>query len=174
MADPKIAGFLAAFFAEVLPTVDAVPGIDLDGYCSTLVRRFSNVHIKDTVLRLAEDGSQKLQTTMRPVLLDHIASGAPCDVMGLAIAGWVRFMAGVDDDGAPIEGIKDPRKDELQEASRAVVASPSTGTVAALLHAFFGDSVGRNEHVIGAVLRGVSEILAQGTASALARFAASP
>ena len=40
-----------------------------------MLSRFSNPHIKDTLLRLAEDGSQKLQTTMRAVLLEKLGSG---------------------------------------------------------------------------------------------------
>ena len=50
MADPAISNFLAAYFAEVLPTVEAVPGIDRAAYCTSLIRRFSNVHIKDLSL----------------------------------------------------------------------------------------------------------------------------
>ena len=57
------------------PTVPTVKGIELDEYRSSLLERFSNPHIKDTVLRLAEDGSQKLQTTMRPVLLEQVTVG---------------------------------------------------------------------------------------------------
>jgi len=172
MADPKVSGFLAAYFAEVLPTVDAVPGIDLHDYCRTLVRRFSNVHIKDTVLRLAEDGSQKLQTTMRPVLLDQIARGASMDVMALAIAGWIRFMTGTDESGDTIDGIKDPRKAELQQASQKVVASPSADTVGAFLVTFFGEGVGRDAQAIGAVERAIKKILAHGTPAVLASFVA--
>jgi len=172
MADPAVAGFLAAYFEEVLPTVEAVPGIELADYCQTLVRRFSNVHIKDTVLRLAEDGSQKLQTTMRPVWLDQIARGASFDVMALAVAGWIRFMSGKDDSGATIEGIKDPRKAELQQAAQAVVASPSAASVAPLLTTFFGEGIGNEARAVDAVVRALDAILSKGTAAALARFVA--
>ena len=72
----QVSGFVASFLDEVLPTVMQAPGVDLGHYRNKLLDRFSNPHIDDTLLRLAEDGSQKLQTTMRPVLLDQLESGA--------------------------------------------------------------------------------------------------
>ena len=51
----------------MLPTVARAPGVDLDAYVRTLLVRFGNTAIRDTLLRLAEDGSSKLLTTMRSV-----------------------------------------------------------------------------------------------------------
>jgi hypothetical protein len=40
----------------VLLQVPPVPGVDIDQYQNRLIQRFSNMHIKDKLQRLAEDG----------------------------------------------------------------------------------------------------------------------
>jgi mannitol-1-phosphate/altronate dehydrogenase len=67
--------------------------VDLGSYRNKLLDRFSNPHIEDTLLRLAEDGSQKLQTTMRPVLLDHFTAGRVSTAMAAHPMSIVRFLA---------------------------------------------------------------------------------
>ena len=57
MADPLVRSHVEAYMAEVTPSVPNVPGIDLVEYKETLIERFSNTALPDTVHRLAEDGS---------------------------------------------------------------------------------------------------------------------
>ena len=136
-----------------------VEGISLPDYRASLIERFSNVHIRDTVLRLAEDGSQKLQTTMRDVLLEQLAAKRDFSAMALAIGGWIKFMGGTDDQGAPIDGIKDPMTDRLKELSLAVLASPTAETTAPLLTEFFGAGVGGNPVAAKGVADAVAALL---------------
>merc|ERR1711924_463140 len=88
--------------AEQAPTVPAVPGIDIDDYCATLLKRFGNVHIKDQVQRLAGDGSKKLQNCIAPAVKDILCASRPVDFAALATAGWARYLVGVDEAGEPI------------------------------------------------------------------------
>lgn len=170
MADPPVLRFVQSFLNEVMPTVTAVPGVDLPTYCTSLVDRFSNPHIKDTLLRLAEDGSQKLQTTMRPVLLEKVASGESFDTMALAIGGWIRFMTGVDESGVTIFGMKDPQGGtRLIELATLVVASPNEKTVRPFLLEFLGEEVGRSDAVVEAIAQAVITINQEGTRPLLAR-----
>jgi hypothetical protein len=60
MTDARVIHFLRAYFAEVVGTVPPVPGVDLEQYQNRLIQRFSNVHIRDQLARLAEDGSMKV------------------------------------------------------------------------------------------------------------------
>jgi mannitol-1-phosphate/altronate dehydrogenase len=171
MADPGVLGFVEAFLDEVLPTIPEVGGISLPGYRSSLLERFSNPHIKDTVLRLAEDGSQKLQTTMRPVLLEQIAAGKRFDVMALAIAGWIRFMSGTDEAGAVIEGIKDPQGGaKLIEMAAGVVASPTAETVSPFLLEYFGAEVANSPIAVESIVASLTAINEKGTRSVLSQF----
>lgn len=61
MTDARVIHFLRAYFAEVVETVPPVPGVDLEQYQNRLIQRFSNVHIRDQLARLAEDGSMKVR-----------------------------------------------------------------------------------------------------------------
>lgn len=56
----------------MLPRVKKAPGVDLNHYRDRLIDRFSNVYIKDTLLRLAEDGSQKLQACELSTMKLHV------------------------------------------------------------------------------------------------------
>ena len=159
MADPAVLGFVSAYLDEVIVTVPQVDGISLPDYRSALIERFSNVHIRDTVLRLAEDGSQKLQTTMRDVLLEQLAAKRDFPAMSLAIGGWIKFMAGTDDHGNVIDGIKDPMADRLKELSLVVLANPTAETTAPLLTEFFGEGVGGNPVAAQSVADAVATLL---------------
>jgi len=76
MADPLIRGFIGRYMAAVAPTVPMVPGVNLSEYQATLVRRFSNSRISDTLARLASDGSVKWCSTLALGGLAHSALGA--------------------------------------------------------------------------------------------------
>ena len=167
MADPAVLGFVSAYLDEVMPTVPAVEGIDLPSYRTSLIERFSNVHIKDTLLRLAEDGSQKLQTTMRDVLLEQLAAGRDFSAMALAIGGWIRFMSGKDEAGEVITGIRDPQAERLKELSLAVIASPTAATTAPLLTEFFGPKVGGNPVAAQEIADAVAALLKGGASNVL-------
>jgi mannitol 2-dehydrogenase len=118
MADGDLKAFLREhYMEEVTPTLRPVPGIDLDSYKDQLVRRFSNPAIKDQVLRLAIDGSKKISNMIAPPLAETIRAGRPARCMALAIAGWIRFLAGSDEQGRPIP-IEDPLAAKLTEAAK--------------------------------------------------------
>jgi mannitol-1-phosphate/altronate dehydrogenase len=81
------------------PTLLPVPGVDTDDYCNKLLERFSNPYIKDKLLRLAEDGSKKMQNTMRDAVLELCDSGRTTKAIAFANAAWIRFCYGTDEVG---------------------------------------------------------------------------
>lgn len=88
LTDARVLHFLRAYFQEVVNTVPPVPGVDLDQYQNRLIQRFSNVHIRDKLQRLAEDGSMKLYNTMRGPLIDLLEKSQSIDMIALSIAGY--------------------------------------------------------------------------------------
>src|SRR5262249_17976627 len=74
---------------EVTPLLAPVPGIDLAVYKRTLVERFRNPKIKDTLLRLAFAGSDRMPKFLLPSLADALAQGRPHHLLTLATAGWL-------------------------------------------------------------------------------------
>jgi len=153
-----IPGFCAAFLEEQTPTCPPVPGVDTADYKKQLVKRFSNPYIKDTLQRLAEDGSQKLVTTMRDAALDNASQGRSVAGFAVVVACFMRYLVGVDEKGEAI-AISDPRAEELTAAVRAVFGTPTgalpvvppTEPPVAFLRAVFGDEVAASPEITRAV-----------------------
>ncbi|WP_336629745.1 MULTISPECIES: mannitol dehydrogenase family protein [unclassified Microbacterium] len=74
-SDPLVQGLLRAYMAEARMTLAPVPGIDLDEYQATLLVRFSNPAIADTLERLGTDSINRMATFVLPVLEESIAAG---------------------------------------------------------------------------------------------------
>jgi mannitol 2-dehydrogenase len=101
-------------YKEAIPTLDPVPGIDLEQYCESLVKRFSNSAIKDKTLRICRDGSAKIPRFLLPVVSDLKNKNQPFNVAALVVASWWRFLKGVDYTGREIP-IDDPERELLVE-----------------------------------------------------------
>jgi mannitol 2-dehydrogenase len=102
--DPLFAGFLLAYMdREATPTLHPVPGIDLDDYKRTLVERFSNAQVRDTVARLCAESSDRIPKWVLPVIRHNLASGGEIDRATAVVASWARYAEGTDEQGRPIE-----------------------------------------------------------------------
>jgi mannitol 2-dehydrogenase len=111
--DPLFREFLRAYMHdEAAPTLGAVPGVDLDAYERTLIERFSNPEIRDTVARLCAEGSDRIPKWVLPVARTQLARGGPITRSAAIVASWARYAEGSDEQGRPIE-IVDRRRDEL-------------------------------------------------------------
>src|SRR3954447_1484034 len=122
--DPLFARFLRAYMDdEATPTLEPVPGIDLDDYKSVLIARFSSPHIRDTLARNATDTSDRIPKFLLPVLRRNLESGGPVRLSAAVIAGWARYAEGVDEQGQPIE-VVDPLRDTLTAAAGAQGSDP--------------------------------------------------
>jgi mannitol 2-dehydrogenase len=116
--DPLFQRLLLGYMThEATPTLRPVPGIDLDAYRRELIARFSNPHIRDTLARLAFDGSERLTKWLLPVVRDNLAAGGEVRRSAAVVAGWARYSEGVDEQGEPIE-IADRRRDTLMATAR--------------------------------------------------------
>jgi fructuronate reductase/mannitol 2-dehydrogenase len=113
MADPLVHAFIEGVMRdEVTPSLQAVPGVDLDEYRETLLRRFANEQVADQLDRLCRRGSSKVPTYLLPSLVDARTAGRPHELLTLAVAAWVRYLRGTDLAGEEID-INDARIDEL-------------------------------------------------------------
>ena len=118
MGDAEIVRFVQRMMdEEVTPILDPVPGIDLADYKQTLIRRFSNPAIKDTLIRLATEGSARIPKFVLPSIVDSLSSGTPNRLLIFTVATWFRYLTGTDDRGHELQ-IIDPLKDRLQERAR--------------------------------------------------------
>jgi mannitol 2-dehydrogenase len=124
--DPLFTEFLLDYMRfEAMPTLRPVPGIDLDAYCHELIDRFSNEAIRDTLARLAVDGSERIPKFLLPVLRQQLETGGEIRRCALVLAAWSRFLEGRAETGAPTP-IDDRRATELIEAVRAEQVEPGS------------------------------------------------
>lgn len=123
-SDPQFTEFILGYMEEeATPTLQPLPGIDLDAYRTELLRRFSNPAIGDTLARQMVDASERIPKFLLPVIREQLELGGPIDRAVLVIAAWSRFLEGTDEQGAPIE-ITDRRLNRLRTAVRAAQAEP--------------------------------------------------
>ena len=98
--DETMASFLLAYMrTEAIPTLLPVPGIDLDDYTETLIKRFRNSEVKDTIARLAAESSDRIPTWLVPVIKENLAAGRPVRLSAAIVASWARYAEGVDEAG---------------------------------------------------------------------------
>lgn len=115
MADRHFASLITYLMdCEITPTLEAPPQIDLDDYKAQLRQRFCNSSLKHQTRQIAMDGSQKLpQRLIRP-LQKQLQQQGKIDGLCLAIAGWIRYTAGVDEAGTAYS-VADPLANKLQQ-----------------------------------------------------------
>lgn len=76
---------------EATTTLDPVPGVDLAEYKRELIRRFANPYVRDTLARLATDGSDRIPKFLVPVARDRTARDEAATLSAAIIASWARY-----------------------------------------------------------------------------------
>ncbi|MDT5039121.1 MAG: mannitol 2-dehydrogenase [Actinoplanes sp.] len=122
--DRLFADFLLAYMdREATPTLEPVPGIDLDEYKHQLIDRFSNSQVRDTVARLCAESSDRIPKWLLPVIRHNLESGGEILRSTAVVASWARYAEAVDEQGQPIE-VVDRLKDTLIAAARTQQDDP--------------------------------------------------
>ncbi len=117
MRDPGLAGFAAGLIDDAIPTLALPPGTDVVGYKNALLARFRNPALRHHTWQIAMDGSQKLPQRVLGTMRDRLALGLPIDAHALVIAGWMRYVTGIDEQGQTID-VQDPIAPELASVAR--------------------------------------------------------
>jgi mannitol 2-dehydrogenase len=155
MGDPLIRRYMARLMqAETGPTLPPLPGIDLAEYKATLLDRFANPAIHDTVRRINTDAP--VNYLLDP-LRDRLAAHAPIDLLALGLAAWVeRIRHEAELDGAS--------QGALQDAARVGGDDP---TAILSIEPVFGE-LGRDPRLISAVKSWLIAFTERGVAGTLA------
>jgi mannitol 2-dehydrogenase len=168
MAHPIIRDFLRKVsLTESAPHVDAVPGMTPATYIDLIDDRFSNPEIRDTVRRVAFDGSSRHPGFVIPILRDAVAAGATMDGLALVEALWARMCEGTREDGSQIAP-NDPYWSDLQAAAQAATLRPHAWLEQEHL---YGD-LARNAGFAKAFDRWLAMIWADGAEAAMQRYLA--
>jgi fructuronate reductase len=86
--------------------------------------RLPNPFMPDDPRRIATDTSQKVGIRFGETIKSYVAQGRDLGALvsiPLALAGWMRYLLAVDDEGAPMEVSSDPLREELQAKLSGIV-----------------------------------------------------
>lgn len=121
MKDEELSTFIDKMsHAEGMPFVVDPGVIDPEKFLDeVLTVRFPNPFMPDTPQRIATDTSQKLSIRYGETIKAYIASAdrdpSELKLIPLVLAGWLRYLIGVDDSGKPFDISPDPLLPEMQE-----------------------------------------------------------
>lgn len=97
---------------EQAPTLH-ITNVDLNQYAESLLQRFANPALKHKTWQIAMDGSQKLPQRMLEGIRVHLSRQSDWPLLALGVAGWMRYVSGIDDAGAAID-VRDPLRDKIR------------------------------------------------------------
>lgn len=166
MAHPLISAlFRKVQHEEIVPGVAAVPEITPQAYVGLIEQRFSNPAIRDTVRRVAFDGSARHPGFVHPALRDALAAGGPVAGLSLVEALWARMCAGTREDGSEIAP-NDPDWDNLTAAASDARSRP----MAWLEQQHIYGNLIENDLFVSEFTRWLTMIWSQGSEAALRSY----
>ncbi|QLG70957.1 hypothetical protein HG535_0A09040 [Zygotorulaspora mrakii] len=149
---------------EVIPLLPKIEGVDFDEYSLSVLERFSNPAIKDQVSRICLMGSGKMPKYVLPSISEQLAKpDGKFDLLTLGVAGWFRYLRGVDMVGKEFE-IEDVMAATLKETANKGGDDP-----ASLLgiQTLFGDDLRNNEAFVEDLARDLKLISEKGPLEAV-------
>lgn len=152
IANPDLAAFVRQMMTEdILPTLKAPRGLDLNGYVDAILKRFRNPVIKHALAQIAWDGSQKLPFRILGTITDNLAAQRPIQRLCVSIAAWMQFVRRAAAEG---RRVTDPLARELFEIGAACSNNAATDLPRFLaLPAVFPQSLAANPRFNAALAR---------------------
>ena len=126
MRDAELVSLIRTIgYTEGLPVVTDPGIISPRAFIDEVVeRRLPNPFIPDTPQRIATDTSQKLPVrfgeTIKSYMEDPSRSASALTGIPLALAGWLRYLVGVDDEGKPMPLSGDPMMEQMKAAMEGI------------------------------------------------------
>ncbi|MCY9852052.1 fructuronate reductase [Vibrio mediterranei] len=165
------AGYRKAAFDMMMlaqaPSLNMPEGTDLEAYAKLLIDRFTNPSLKHKTWQIAMDGSQKIPQRMGGSLKFHLDQGSEFKWLAAGIAGWMRYVSGVDEQGNEID-VRDPMATMLRSVCDQ--HGLNVNVVPALLgiEAIFPREIGQNPIVIDAVSSAYQSLIDHGAKATVA------
>lgn len=150
MEDPLLRELAVQIGQEGMPVV-VHPGIlePKQFLQEVLCVRLPNPYIPDTPQRIATDTSQKISIRYGETIKAYQKTGKSLKqlrAIPLVIAGWIRYLTGVDDFGNAMELSPDPRMTELREKISDIAEKPEMVAGSILADAsVFGQDLSKTE-----------------------------
>ena len=158
----------ALMIGEQAPTLK-VKGVDLGRYADLLIARYSNPALRHRTWQIAMDGSQKLPQRMLDSVRWHLAHRKPFPLLALGVAGWMRYVGGVDEQGKAIE-VSDPQLAVIQAAVKGSEEGESRVHALLGIEAIFGKALPQDADFVDAVMKAYQTLLQKGAKATVAQF----
>ncbi len=142
MQDADLAALVATLMLrDILPSLKAPRGLDLNDYVHSILKRFRNPALRHALAQIAWDGSQKLPVRLIGTIQDNLEAGRPIERLCAPIAAWMHFVRRKAADG---EQTVDPLARPLFEIGRSCQnrAAPDLPLFLALKQVFPAKLVG--------------------------------
>jgi fructuronate reductase len=173
IAEPDFRSLLQHLMqAELAPTLEPTPDLDLITYQQALLQRFANSALQHRLRQIAMDGSQKLPQRLLAPLRARLRAGQSFTAIALAIAAWMRYALGRDEQGVAYS-VDDPLAARL--AAIAGVRSAGAAQLSAdflQLSEVFGEDLSHNPAVVAAISRQLERLLNHGARATVRRLLA--
>jgi fructuronate reductase len=170
IAAPGFVRYLGALWNEAASTLAPIDGFDPAAYRAALLARFANAALAHRTTQIAMDGSQKLPQRLLASIRTRLARGQASPALTLAVAGWMRWQSGVDEQGR-IFVVEDPLAARTAAALRSA-GSDAEARVAALLAIpdVFGADLAQAPGLVAALVRALARLEAKGAARTVLDF----
>ncbi|MCS3432180.1 fructuronate reductase [Klebsiella sp. BIGb0407] len=151
----------ALMLQEQAVTLSMPQGTCLNDYAELLISRFANASLKHRTWQIAMDGSQKLPQRLLDPIRQHLAAGRSFSRLALGVAGWMRYVSGIDDQGQTIE-IVDPLAEQYQAIHQRYRSAQDRVQALLSIDSIFGHDLPENRLFVSTVLEAYNRLLQQG------------
>jgi fructuronate reductase len=154
---------------DAATTLKMPPGADVAAYKRALIERFENPALRHRTWQICMDGSQKLPQRLLGSIRDRLAAGLAVDRLVMGVAGWMRYVAGIDEHGKPID-VRDPLSARLRAiADQAGLDAARLAPALLEVREIFAD-LGNDPRFQSAVTSTLARLLARGAKAAVAEI----
>lgn len=169
IAAPGYLSYIGRLMDEAAATLSPPPDLDVNAYRAALLQRFANAALQHRTRQIAMDGSQKLPQRLLHTISHRIRDGLPFPALALAVAGWMRWQLGRDDDGN-IFTVDDPLASATASLLEGAATAETIVSRLLTLRAVFADDLAGDPAFKKAVAGALSTLLEKGAAASVASF----
>lgn len=167
MQDADFVALTRAFMATAATTITAPEGFDTEAYQLQLCERFANPGLQHKTWQIAMDGSQKVPQRWLNSLRKLLDQRGDTALYAFALAAWMRFVKGVDEQGRTID-ISDPNASVFAHLWQTHGAQPANFVKAFFAQeGIFGEDLSQNTALHQQTQQWLEQILQHGIKAAL-------